>query len=426
VLTILATSARVAPGLLSLPAWTALRDASLVLAGPGEHPQLPALAEAGIAARVLDGVQPSLADAVAAAVLAAAVPASAPASTAASAGSGSRADSVVWLPPAGADAPSAELLAALARAGLPAAEVRVLHGSRDLPGAHLIDVVDTMNTLRTSCPWDRRQTHESLAPHLLEEPYEALDALESGDHQALREELGDVLLQVVFHARIAADRAAADGGYSIDDVADTLVAKLVRRHPHVFANVSVDSAEDVTRNWEEIKKAERAAKLAAAAASGAESPVASGAAPQPSVLDGVAFGQPALSLAAQVLRRAARIGYPADAAGPAGSGASDVEGSAASGAGGSDVEGSAASGAGGSDVEGSGASGAGGSDVEGSGASGAGGSGSEPGGSGPDVGEELLRLVAEALQRGLDPELELRRVARALAGQVRAWERKQD
>src|SRR2546430_1545886 len=95
-----------------------------------------------------------------------------------------------------------------------------------------------MDKLRVSCPWDARQTHESLAPHLLEECYEALDALESGDPAALRDELGDVLLQVVFHARIAAE--AADGtGYTIDDVAEGIVAKLIRRHPHVFADVTV-------------------------------------------------------------------------------------------------------------------------------------------------------------------------------------------
>ncbi len=95
-----------------------------------------------------------------------------------------------------------------------------------------------MDRLRRECPWDARQTHESLAPHLLEEPYEALEALESGDQQAFCEELGDVLLQVMFHARIAAERD--DGtGYTIDDVADGIVAKLVRRHPHVFADAHV-------------------------------------------------------------------------------------------------------------------------------------------------------------------------------------------
>jgi XTP/dITP diphosphohydrolase len=225
--------------------------------------------------------------------------------------------------------------------------VQVLHGSRDLPGAHLIDVVGVMDTLRTSCPWDRKQTHATLAPHLLEEPYEALEALENGDDQALREELGDVLLQVVFHARIASERARADGGYDIDDIADTLVAKLVRRHPHVFAGVPVSSAEDVNRNWDEIKKAERAAK---GTSSG-----------PPSVLDGVAFGQPALSLAAQLLRRAARAGFPAG----------------------------------------------------------------DPLASGGGIGDQLLLLAERACEAGLDPETELRSAARRLATQVIDWELRQ-
>ncbi len=102
------------------------------------------------------------------------------------------------------------------------------------------------------------QTHASLAPHLLEEPYEALEALESGDEQALCEELGDVLLQVMFHARIAAERD--DGtGFTIDDVADGIVAKLVRRHPHVFGDVTVSGADEVKRNWDEIKREEKRA-----------------------------------------------------------------------------------------------------------------------------------------------------------------------
>ena len=111
---------------------------------------------------------------------------------------------------------------------------QLLHGSADLPGARFLDLVATMDRLRVECPWDARQTHASLAPHLLEEPYEALEALESGDEQAFCEELGDVLLQVVFHARIAAERA--DGtSFTVDDVADGIPAKLVRRHPHVSA-----------------------------------------------------------------------------------------------------------------------------------------------------------------------------------------------
>src|SRR5262249_59555575 len=134
---------------------------------------------------------------------------------------------------------------------------------------------------------------------LLEECYEALDALERGDLAALREELGDVLLQVVFHARLAAERT--DGtGWTIDDVADGIVAKLIRRHPHVFSDVAVAGADEVSVNWETIKAAERAEKASRAAADGVTA----------SVLDGVALGQPALALAAQLQRRAERAGAP--------------------------------------------------------------------------------------------------------------------
>src|SRR6266851_4258245 len=119
-------------------------------------------------------------------------------------------------------------------------------------GAALLDLVAIMDRLRTECPWDARQTHESLAPYLLEETYEALEALERRDLTELCGELGDVLLQVLFHARVAAERT--DGtGFTIDDVANGVAAKLIRRHPHVFADVTVTGAEDVKRNWDEIK-----------------------------------------------------------------------------------------------------------------------------------------------------------------------------
>jgi len=149
---------------------------------------------------------------------------------------------VVWLAPAGGSADAAVLPAVLSALSEAAVPVRVLHGSHDLPGAHLLDVVSVMDTLRVSCPWDREQTHASLVPYLLEEAYEAIETVEAGDLASLREELGDVLLQVLFHARIAAERSADDGGFTVDDVADTLAAKLTRRHPHVFGSVSVSSA----------------------------------------------------------------------------------------------------------------------------------------------------------------------------------------
>ncbi|MDQ2876155.1 MAG: MazG family protein, partial [Actinomycetota bacterium] len=142
-----------------------------------------------------------------------------------------------------------------------------------------------MDRLRAGCPWDARQTHASLAPYLLEETYEALEALDSGNPLALRDELGDVLLQVVFHARLAAERT--DGtGWTIDDVADAIIAKLTRRHPHVFGDVAVFGAEEVKANWETIKAAER---QAAAGTPG-------------SALDSVPMGQPALGLAAALQR----------------------------------------------------------------------------------------------------------------------------
>jgi XTP/dITP diphosphohydrolase len=328
VLTVLLTSPRVAPGLLSWQAWSALRAASRVLAGSSGHPLLPALAAAGVAAEVVDA--PADVSALASLLSAVSVDAEGP---------------VVWLAPPGADAD-----AALVRDMT--VPVTVLRASHDLPGAHLLDVVGVMDTLRTSCPWDARQTHDSLVPYLLEEAYEAVETVESGDLAALHEELGDVLLQVAFHARIAAERPPGEGGFTIDDVADTLVAKLKRRHPHVFGTVTVSSADDVSANWEEIKKIERSERTVATGGGVA------------SILDGVAFGQPALSLAAQVQRRAERAGFAGESYGQAGT--------------------------------------------------------SSPAG---DIGEELMRLVARSRAEGTDPELALRAVARRFAEQVRDWER---
>ena len=250
----------------------------------------------------------------------------------------------------------------------------------DRPGAALLRLVEVMDTLRVSCPWDARQTHESLAPHLLEECYEALEALEGGDPAALRNELGDVLLQVVFHARIAAE--ATDGtGYTIDDVAEGIVAKLIRRHPHVFADVIVSGPEEVKRNWDAIKAAERAETGDGSA----------------SALDTVPFGQPALTLAAQLQRRAERAGAPAELASlPRGAAAADGTAGQARATG-------QATAAGQDGVAGE--NGAGGSHAV------------------SDIGAELFALVARAREAGLDPELELRAAARSYRDRVRAWER---
>ncbi|HVX47326.1 MAG TPA: MazG family protein [Mycobacteriales bacterium] len=166
------------------------------------------------------------------------------------------------------------------------AVMEVVYGSWDPPGSRLLDLVAAMDRLRRDCPWDREQTHQSLAPYLLEEAYEAYDALQSGDDDALREELGDVLLQVAFHSRIAAE---AEDGWSIDDVAEGLIQKLVRRHPHVFAGLEVTGADEVNTNWDAIKRAEKSRE---------------------SVLDGVPLILPALLLAHTLQRKAAKAGVP--------------------------------------------------------------------------------------------------------------------
>jgi XTP/dITP diphosphohydrolase len=169
--------------------------------------------------------------------------------------------------------------------------MQVLHASYDVPGARLLDLVTVMDRLRTECPWDRAQTHGSLATYLLEETYETLEAIESGDYVDLREELGDLLLQVCFHARVAAE--AGDEGFTIDDVAAGIVDKLVHRHPHVFAGLDVEDADEVDRNWESLKASEKGRE---------------------SVLDGVPPGLPALALADKVLGRAAKVGVTPTAA----------------------------------------------------------------------------------------------------------------
>ena len=354
-LTVLLSSPRVAPGLLTWQAWSALRAADRVLAGSGGHPLIPALTAADVVPVVAD------------------LPTADAASLAAFLSSEAADASVVWLAPQGTE------LDPVLLSGL-SVPYQVLHGSHDLPGAHLLDLVSIMDTLRISCPWDREQTHSSLLRYLLEEAYEAAEAIEAGDLAALREEIGDVMFQAFFHARIAAERPAADGGFTIDDVADTLAAKLVRRHPHVFGSVSVSSAADVNANWEEIKQAERAAKAEAAGS-------ASGDVTAPSVLDGVPFGQPALSLAAQLQRRAQRAGIAVPAA------------SANGGAARAGDEAVPADGAGTATATGTGEL------------------------TGERAGDALMALVALVREAGLDPELELRAAARRFAESVRERER---
>jgi XTP/dITP diphosphohydrolase len=168
-------------------------------------------------------------------------------------------------------------------------------------GAALLDAVAVMDRLRSpgGCPWDAEQTHSSLLQYLVEECYELYQAIEDADGDAVREELGDVLLQVLFHARVAAEGGDELGGkrFDVDEVAADLVAKLVGRHPHVFAPNDritverIDTAERQEHRWEELKRAEKQRE---------------------SSVDGVPLGQPAVALAAKLSSRTARAGLPPD------------------------------------------------------------------------------------------------------------------
>jgi len=150
-------------------------------------------------------------------------------------------------------------------------------------GEPLLELVRVMDRLRSpgGCPWDAEQTHESLVEYLIEESYETVEAIETDDRAALREELGDVLLQVMFHSRIAQE--ANDQPFSIDDVAQGIVDKLISRHPHVFADVSAESAAHVEANWQAMKAVEKG---------------------RTSVTQGIPDAMPALLLGAKLLRRA--------------------------------------------------------------------------------------------------------------------------
>lgn len=324
-LIVVTTSPRVAPGLLAPAAWKALTSGR-VLTGSPDHPYLPYLDEAGVRVEVVTPDPGALARE-------------------------SRTGTVVWLAAQDGDE---DVMRAFGHAAISLEdppEIEVVPGSYDLPGARLLDLVQVMDRLRRECPWDRKQTHESLVPYLVEEAYEVLETIHEGDFGApLREELGDLMLQVVFHARLAQERkgqepTSAEGtagdGFDIDDVAAGIVEKLVRRHPHVFADVAVSGAGEVSDNWETIKAAERAAKGETGSA-----------------LAGVPMGQPALSLAAQLLRRAGRAGAPASLA-------DDLA---------------------------------------------------------PPAGARLFALVRETQEAGLDPESELRSAAREYRRRVEQWE----
>ncbi|MCX4762675.1 nucleoside triphosphate pyrophosphohydrolase [Streptomyces sp. NBC_01275] len=263
---LLTTSHRVAPGLLSWPAWQALRTADRVLCADGTHPQLPYLREAGI---TVDESSPTAEDLLTACA-------------------GGRTVVVVATgegEPALTDGLSR--LAGSGRVAMP--ELELLPASYDLPGARLLDLVQVMDRIRLECPWSSQQTHKGLAKYGIEEAYELVEAIEDGDRDELREELGDVLLQVVFHARIAEEGRPEDGAepFSIDDVAGGIVTKLIHRHPHVFGDETATTPEEVKAHWLRTKAVEKRRE---------------------SVTDGVPLGQPGLALATKLASRVRTAG----------------------------------------------------------------------------------------------------------------------
>ncbi|MFI5768493.1 nucleoside triphosphate pyrophosphohydrolase [Streptomyces sp. NPDC051658] len=259
---LLTASHRVAPGLLSWPAWQALHAADRVLCAEPDHPQLPYLREAGVTVEHSVSTAQELVDACA----------------------GGR--TVVVLAGGEGDRPLTDGLARLAGSGrVRMPDLELLPGSYDLPGARLLDLVQVMDRIRLECPWTSQKTHKGLAKYAIEEAYELVEAIEDGDRDELREELGDVLLQVVFHARIAEEDGAEP--FSVDDVAATLVEKLIHRHPHVFGDESAETPEDVHAHWLRTKAIEKQ---------------------RDSVTDGVPLGQPGLALAAKLAGRVRTAG----------------------------------------------------------------------------------------------------------------------
>ncbi|MER6199074.1 nucleoside triphosphate pyrophosphohydrolase [Streptomyces sp. NPDC001586] len=278
---LLTTSHRVAPGVLSWPAWQTLHAADRVLCADPGHPQLPYLREAGIEVAFGTPDAHELVEACA----------------------GGR--TVVLLPGGEGDQRLTDGLARLAGSGrISMPDLELLPGSYDLPGARLLDLVQVMDRVRRECPWTSRQTHKGLAKYAIEEAYELVEAIEDGDREELREELGDVLLQVVFHARIAEEGGGATedgeggedagdgvGAFSIDDVAGALVEKLIRRHPHVFGDAEAETPEDVNAHWQRTKAVEKQRE---------------------SVTDGIPVGQPGLALAAKLAGRVRTGGVPVE------------------------------------------------------------------------------------------------------------------
>lgn len=274
------------PGLLPLHGWSALMSSELVLVGSADHPFVPQLALADLRyetvtaegeaalgrADLLSGVSPA---------------------------QKRQAERVVDLAeehgevtylfgPDDGEAFTRTLGMQAARSGV---EVEMVYFMLKPKGARLLDLVRVQERLLApdGCPWDREQSHESLMPYAVEEVYELGEAVAAGDTAGMREELGDLLLQVVFHAQLAELRESVGERFSVDDVAGGIADKLVRRHPHVFGDAEAADAGSVMANWEQLKAAEKPERQG--------------------VFDGVVTAQPALGYATKLQSRAARAGF---------------------------------------------------------------------------------------------------------------------
>ena len=213
---ILVLSPRIPVGLMTAAAWDAVRAAPSVVAAT-DGPHVHALREAGI--EVVIGPRPD--------------------------------GDAIWMPEPGDTSWAADLAEQMLEVDRDAGdEFEIITGSFDPVGARFLDLVEVMRRLRRDCAWTREQTHVSLAPYLAEESQETLEAIASGDLAHLREELGDLLLQVVFHAEIGDD-------WDVDDVAAGITEKLIRRNPHVFGDSDVATIDEIAEQWERIKAEEK-------------------------------------------------------------------------------------------------------------------------------------------------------------------------
>lgn len=287
---VMVESAASLPGLLPAVAWQALTSAHLVVAiDPDSHPVAAAVGGLGIE---VAAIQPAPPEPTIGRDLLAPPPTPRDDLVRGVLDAARSHDHVVVLLPPDDDALAREIgIAATRDADVEVEWVFLVGAPRGLALLDLVGVMDRLLDPDDGCPWDLEQTHQTLAPHLVEETYEAIDAITAGDDTAMVEELGDVLMQVVFHARLAQQRRAFD----VDAVAAGITDKLVRRHPHVFGDVEVTDAEEVKANWETIKATEKPDRTG--------------------VFDGVPRSLPSLALADKVLSRAASQGYAPDVAG---------------------------------------------------------------------------------------------------------------